>query len=88
MTWKCKPVLRRRYVNTSIWARDISVSRVFEKFTAYATYTDGQFVGIDSRVTNEYMSCLQIFCMRCTVAGKDSEQVNRSECFMLLKYPF
>ena len=73
---------------TFILARDISVSPVSRKFTAYATYTDGQFVGIDSRVTNEYMSCLRIFCMRCTVAGKDSEQVNRSECFVLLKYSF
>ena len=64
-------------------------SHVFSRqFTAFTTYTDGQFVGVDTRVTNEYMLCLQIFCMRCTVAGKDSEQVNRSGCFMLIEYPF
>ncbi|KAI0071084.1 hypothetical protein K474DRAFT_1607515 [Panus rudis PR-1116 ss-1] len=41
---------------------DLEVAtRAASVFTAWTTYTDGHLVGVDRYVTEEYMSCLQMF---------------------------
>ncbi|KAJ3551342.1 hypothetical protein NM688_g4760 [Phlebia brevispora] len=58
---------------------DLEVAaRAGSVFTAWTTYTDGHLIGVDQHVTQEYMSCLEIFSHMGKVDGEDAEVRNRT----------
>ncbi|PSS05382.1 hypothetical protein PHLCEN_2v3871 [Hermanssonia centrifuga] len=65
-----------RHTSGATWAN--VVTRAAPNFTAWTTYTDGHLIGVDQNVTQEYMSCLQVFSHMGRVDGEDSEVRNRT----------
>ncbi|KAI0750655.1 hypothetical protein C8Q80DRAFT_1217629 [Daedaleopsis nitida] len=53
-------------------------ARAATVFTAWTTYTDGLVIGVDLKVTDDYMSCLRHFSRLGHIEHKDHETRNRT----------
>lgn len=59
-----------------LFADEISFSSV--KFATWATYSDGRLIGVDSNVTQDYISSLRQFASLSCVEGKSSDHEFRN----------
>ena len=58
-------------------SRDSSCVHNLCQFTTWTTYTDGLVIGVDLKVTEDYMSCLKHFSTLGHIEHRDHETRNR-----------
>ena len=48
------------------------------EFTAWATYTNDQLLGVDQNLTRDYISTLRLFASMCSADAKNNDMEDRN----------